>query len=59
MRLFHHLYPTSARAGFLPHQLDGAWICIYLLHKIGGIKTLFDAKPLFLRDHYLPSMVEG
>jgi stearoyl-CoA desaturase (delta-9 desaturase) len=54
----HHLYPTSARAGFLPHQLDGAWIYIYLLHKIGGIKTLFDAKPLFLRDHYRPGLEE-
>ncbi|MGZ5134801.1 MAG: fatty acid desaturase, partial [Flavitalea sp.] len=25
----HHLFPASARAGFLPNQLDLAWIVIY------------------------------
>lgn len=29
----HHLYPGSARAGFLPYQIDTTWIYIYCLSK--------------------------
>lgn len=34
----HHLYPNSARNGFLPSQLDLPWYYIKLLHSIGGIR---------------------
>ena len=27
----HHLFPKSARNGFLPYQLDLPWVYIYLL----------------------------
>ncbi|MBK0402793.1 fatty acid desaturase [Adhaeribacter sp. BT258] len=46
----HHLYPGSARAGFLPNQLDLAWLYIKGLHKIGGVTSYKDSKPLFLKN---------
>jgi len=51
----HHLYPSSARAGFLPHQIDNAWIYIYLLYKIGAVSSYHNFRKQFYRDHYLPS----
>ncbi len=50
----HHLFPSSARAGFLPYQLDTAWIYIYLLHKIGGIESYRDSKQQFLDEYVHP-----
>lgn len=50
----HHLYPRSARAGFLKYQIDFAWYYIYLLYKIGGVKEYFDSKQKFLADYYTP-----
>lgn len=50
----HHLYPSSARAGFLPYQIDNAWIYIYLLHKIGGISSYHNSKDQFYRDYFIP-----
>jgi stearoyl-CoA desaturase (delta-9 desaturase) len=47
----HHLYPGSARAGFLPYQLDLAWIYIYCLHKIGGVSSYHDSKKEFLKKY--------
>ncbi|NNC83556.1 MAG: acyl-CoA desaturase [Flavobacteriales bacterium] len=44
----HHLYPRSARAGFLPYQIDLAWIYIYCMHKLGAVATYRDAKQQFL-----------
>ena len=44
----HHLYPSSARAGFLKHQLDFAWIYIYCLYKIGCVSSYRDSKQDFL-----------
>ena len=35
----HHLYPGSARAGFLKGQLDLVWVYIFVLHKAGMIST--------------------
>ncbi|KAA9325643.1 fatty acid desaturase [Adhaeribacter soli] len=46
----HHLYPGSARAGFLPYQIDLAWNYIYLLHKVGAVSSYRDSKPLFLKN---------
>lgn len=51
----HHLFPNSARAGFLPYQIDNAWIYIYLLHKIGGISSYRDSKEQFLKEYYIPN----
>jgi stearoyl-CoA desaturase (delta-9 desaturase) len=50
----HHLFPTSARAGFLPHQIDVAWCYIYLLYLVGGITSYRDSKHDFLQDYYHP-----
>jgi stearoyl-CoA desaturase (delta-9 desaturase) len=45
----HHLYPESARAGFLPYQIDLAWIYIYCMHKLGAISKYTDSKKQFLQ----------
>ncbi len=47
----HHLYPGSARAGFLPYQLDLAWIYIYCLYKLGAVSSYHDSKKEFLRKY--------
>ena len=47
----HHLYPGSARAGFLRNQLDPAWIYIYCMHKIGAVSSYHDSKKEFLRKY--------
>ena len=47
----HHLYPASARAGFLPHQLDLAWIYIYCLYKLGAVSSYHDSKKDFLKKY--------
>jgi len=50
----HHLYPNSARCGFLPYQLDLAWVFIRTWSRIGAISTYRDNKADFMRDYYLP-----
>lgn len=50
----HHLYPNGARSGFLPHQLDLAWVFIRTVHALGGISSYRDYKAEFLREHYHP-----
>ena len=47
----HHLYPGSARAGFLRFQIDSAWIYIYLLHKIKMVSHYKDSKKEFLKKY--------
>ena len=47
----HHLYPASARAGFLPLQLDLAWIYIYTLYKVGIVDSYKDNKKDFLSKY--------
>jgi sn-1 stearoyl-lipid 9-desaturase len=47
----HHLYPGSARAGFLSHQLDLPWIYIYCLSKLGGVSWYHDSKKEFLKKY--------
>ncbi len=44
----HHLYPESARSGFLPYQLDLAWVYIWCLSRIGGVSRYTDSKKQFL-----------
>lgn len=50
----HHLFPRSARAGFLKHQVDFAWYYIYLLYRIGGVKSYQDSREQFYKNYYLP-----
>ncbi len=50
----HHLYPNSARCGFLPYQFDTAWEFIRFYHFIGGISSFKDSKQEFMDTHYLP-----
>lgn len=44
----HHLYPSSARSGFLKHQVDLAWYYIKFLHLVGGVTSYHDSKASFL-----------
>src|SRR5690349_5662364 len=48
----HHLYPGSARAGFLPHQLDLAWIYIFIMYKLGAVSSYHDSKKEFMEKYY-------
>ena len=48
----HHLYPGSARSGFMSYQLDIPWIGIWILRKIGAVSSYRDCKALFV-EHYL------
>ncbi len=50
----HHLYPGSARAGFLPHQVDSAFFFIWTWAQLGAITQYRDHKTEFMRDHYAP-----
>jgi stearoyl-CoA desaturase (delta-9 desaturase) len=52
----HHLFPRSARAGFLKYQLDFAWYYIYFLYLIGGVSSYHNSKARFLTDYYQPYM---
>ncbi len=47
----HHLYPGSARAGFLKGQLDLAWIYIFVLYKVGMVGSYKDNKKEFMRKY--------
>jgi len=49
----HHLYPGSARAGFLPKQLDLAWIYIYVLYKLKMVSSYKDSKKEFLKKYII------
>lgn len=50
----HHLYPSSARSGFLKYQIDFAWYYIYMLYKIGGIVSYHDSKKQFNEQYLSP-----
>lgn len=45
----HHLYPDSARAGFLPYQIDLAWIYIWTMKRLGAVASYRDSKAHFLK----------
>ncbi|RYD70221.1 MAG: acyl-CoA desaturase, partial [Sphingobacteriales bacterium] len=47
----HHLYPGSARAGFLKSQLDLAWIYIFILNKLGAVNWYRCNKKDFVRKY--------
>ena len=47
----HHLYPQSARAGFLPYQLDLAWVYIYCMYRLNAVSSYKDSKKDFLKKY--------
>jgi stearoyl-CoA desaturase (delta-9 desaturase) len=49
----HHLFPSSARSGFLPYQLDLAWIAIRFWNHLSIVTTYRDDKATFLKQ-YVP-----
>jgi len=50
----HHLFPTSARNGFLPYQLDLPYLYIRFLAAIGAISHVRDHTHIFYERHYRP-----
>jgi stearoyl-CoA desaturase (delta-9 desaturase) len=52
----HHLFPSSARSGFLHYQLDLAWCYIRLLNAIGAVSSYHDSKKTFLSQYRQPYM---
>ena len=54
----HHLFPRSARSGFLKYQIDFAWYYIYFMYKIGAVKSYFDSRKKFISDFYHPKQKE-
>ncbi len=47
----HHLYPASARTGFLPYQVDLPWVFIFCMYKLGIVSKYHDSKKDFLRKY--------
>ena len=52
----HHLFPSSARSGFLNYQLDLAWCYIRVLNALGAISSYHDAKKAFFSRYRRPYM---
>jgi fatty-acid desaturase len=50
----HHLFPSSARSGFLKYQLDLAWCYIKFLNTIGCVSSYHDSRPIFLAQYRQP-----
>lgn len=50
----HHLFPSSARSGFLMYQLDLAWCYIKFMKTIGAVASYHDSKKLFLAQYRRP-----
>ena len=50
----HHLYPKSARTGFLNYQIDLAWYYIWLLNKLGMVSSFHDSKQEFQTRFVIP-----
>lgn len=50
----HHLFPSSARSGFLNYQLDLAWCYIKLLKTIGAVSSCHDSKKIFMSQYRQP-----
>jgi len=50
----HHLYPRSARSGFLPYQLDLAWCYVKLMHIFGAVTSYRDSRKQFYEEYHTP-----
>lgn len=54
----HHLYPKSARSGFLPYQLDLAWCYVKLMHTLGAVTSYRDSRKQFYEEYHTPYLIE-
>jgi len=50
----HHLFPCSARSGFLRHQVDLAWYYIKFMNVVGAVSSYRDSKKMFLEQYRQP-----
>ena len=50
----HHLYPKSARSGFMTYQVDFAWYYIKFLSMIGAVTSYRDSKKEFMEQYHQP-----
>ena len=50
----HHLYPKSARSGFLNYQLDLAWCYIKMMNYAGAVSSYHDSKKDFIKRYRQP-----
>jgi stearoyl-CoA desaturase (delta-9 desaturase) len=48
----HHLFPGSARAGFLPWQPDISFAFIRLCERLGGVTSVRDSRDRFIERYY-------
>lgn len=54
----HHLFPNSAKSGFLPYQLDLAWCVIRTLAAVGAVSSYRDFTDEFYEKYYRPYCAE-
>ncbi len=52
----HHLYPGSARAGFLPYQIDLPWLLIRGFYSVGAVTSYRENRELFYKVHFSPAV---
>ncbi|MEO6720497.1 MAG: fatty acid desaturase [Ferruginibacter sp.] len=50
----HHLFPRSARSGFLPYQLDLAYLYVKLMYSLGAVTSYRDSRRQFYEQYYNP-----
>ncbi|MDE1191777.1 MAG: fatty acid desaturase [Arachidicoccus sp.] len=50
----HHLYPGSARSGFLKYQIDFAWCYIKMMNVFGAVSSYHDSKKQFIENYRKP-----
>lgn len=50
----HHLYPKSARSGFLPYQIDLAWCYVKMMHFFGAVSSYHDSRKDFYAQYHQP-----
>lgn len=55
----HHLFPRSAKCGFLAHQLDIPWMFIRLGYFIGAVSSYRNDSENFFETHYNPFRFES
>jgi stearoyl-CoA desaturase (delta-9 desaturase) len=55
----HHLFPGSARAGFLPWQPDISFAFIRLCERLGGVTSVRDSRDRFIERYYRQHVASG
>jgi stearoyl-CoA desaturase (delta-9 desaturase) len=53
----HHLFPSSAKCGFLPYQLDLPWILIWSLHQVKAVSAYRNDQWRFEKYHLTPYLL--